>query len=196
MRDPRPWARFRRSRPGRVLTYLLLPCTLPFEYAYFRSRRLVVWLPDMLADLRWVQGLLRSAAVGVYSRTKDQLLGLVSPLATSLQPPAGGSPSRGPSQGAQTCPALQARGAPGWASSVTVCSRLPPGGRPGLTPPRAWTAESSPWPRLGTGIAGRVEDQGQPPFLPRTLVPARVGGVPSGARGDPRSPPGCPAPWS
>ncbi|KAM5336045.1 patatin-like phospholipase domain-containing protein 5 [Glossophaga mutica] len=87
-RDPRPWARFRRSRPGRVLTYLLLPCTLPFEYAYFQSRRLVVWLPDMLADLRWVQGLLRRSALGVYSRTKDQLLGLVSPLATSLQPEA------------------------------------------------------------------------------------------------------------
>ncbi|XP_053518247.1 patatin-like phospholipase domain-containing protein 5 [Artibeus jamaicensis] len=77
VRDPRPWARFRRSRPGRVLTYLLLPCTLPFEYAYFRSRRLVVWLPDMLADLWWMQGWLRSSALGVYSRTKDQLLGLV-----------------------------------------------------------------------------------------------------------------------
>lgn len=38
-RDPRPWARFRRSMPGKVLTYLLLPCTLPFEYVYFRGRR-------------------------------------------------------------------------------------------------------------------------------------------------------------
>ncbi|XP_053775786.1 patatin-like phospholipase domain-containing protein 5 [Desmodus rotundus] len=78
MRDPRPWARFRRSRPGRVLTYLLLPCTLPFEYAYFQSRRLVVWLPDVLAGLRWMQGVLRSSALGVCSRTKAQLLGLGS----------------------------------------------------------------------------------------------------------------------
>lgn len=33
------WARLQCSGPGRVLTYLLLPCTLPFEYVYFRSRR-------------------------------------------------------------------------------------------------------------------------------------------------------------
>lgn len=33
------WARLQCSVPGRVLTYLLLPCTLPFEYVYFRSRR-------------------------------------------------------------------------------------------------------------------------------------------------------------
>ncbi|XP_066109161.1 patatin-like phospholipase domain-containing protein 5 [Saccopteryx bilineata] len=77
MRDPRPWARFCQSRPGRVLTYLLLPYTLPFEYAYYRSRRLAVWLPDVPADMWWMQGMLRSLALWVYSRTKDQLLGLV-----------------------------------------------------------------------------------------------------------------------
>ncbi|ERE86501.1 patatin-like phospholipase domain-containing protein 5 [Cricetulus griseus] len=33
------WARLQCSVPGRALTYLLLPCTLPFEYVYFRSRR-------------------------------------------------------------------------------------------------------------------------------------------------------------
>ncbi|MBZ3889299.1 Patatin-like phospholipase domain-containing protein 5 [Sciurus carolinensis] len=38
-RDPSSWARFHRSGPGQVLTYLLLPCTLPLEYVYFRSRR-------------------------------------------------------------------------------------------------------------------------------------------------------------
>ncbi|OWK03810.1 hypothetical protein Celaphus_00013711, partial [Cervus elaphus hippelaphus] len=77
MRDPGAWASFCRSGPGQALTYLLLPCTLPFEYVYFRSRRLVAWLPDVLADLWWMQGLLRSLALEVYSRTKDQLLGLV-----------------------------------------------------------------------------------------------------------------------
>ncbi|KAM8777482.1 patatin-like phospholipase domain-containing protein 5 [Rhynchonycteris naso] len=77
MRDPRPWARFRQSRPGRALTYLLLPYTLPFEYVYYRSRRLAVWLPDVPADMWWMQDMLRSLALGVYSRMKDQLLGLV-----------------------------------------------------------------------------------------------------------------------
>lgn len=36
-----------------------------------------MWLPDMPDDLWWMQGMLRSLALGVYSRTKDQLLGLV-----------------------------------------------------------------------------------------------------------------------
>ncbi|XP_023078054.1 patatin-like phospholipase domain-containing protein 5 isoform X2 [Piliocolobus tephrosceles] len=83
-RDPSPWARFWRSGPGQVLTYVLLPCTLPFEYVYFRSRRLVAWLPDVPADLWWMQGLLRSVALEVFSRTKAQLLGLISPPATDV----------------------------------------------------------------------------------------------------------------
>ncbi|XP_043738252.1 patatin-like phospholipase domain-containing protein 5 isoform X2 [Cervus elaphus] len=89
MRDPGAWASFCRSGPGQALTYLLLPCTLPFEYVYFRSRRLVAWLPDVLADLWWMQGLLRSLALEVYSRTKDQLLGLLvaSPLQPKADPP-------------------------------------------------------------------------------------------------------------
>ncbi|PNI48539.1 PNPLA5 isoform 3 [Pan troglodytes] len=83
-RYPSRWARFWRSGPGQVLTYLLLPCTLPFEYIYFRSRRLVVWLPDVPADLWWMQGLLRNMALEVFSRTKAQLLGPISPLATRV----------------------------------------------------------------------------------------------------------------
>ncbi|EPY86354.1 patatin-like phospholipase domain-containing protein 5-like protein [Camelus ferus] len=67
-----------QSGPGRVLTYLLLPCTLPFEYVYFRSRRLVAWLPEVPADLWWMQAMLRSLALSICSRTKNQLLGLVS----------------------------------------------------------------------------------------------------------------------
>uniref|UniRef100_A0A8B9XPC4 Patatin like phospholipase domain containing 5 n=1 Tax=Bos mutus grunniens TaxID=30521 RepID=A0A8B9XPC4_BOSMU len=83
MRDPSAWASFCHSGPGWALTYLLLP----FEYVYFRSRRLVEWLPDMPADLWWMQGLLRSLALEVCSRTKDQLLRLVGLLVTSsLQP--------------------------------------------------------------------------------------------------------------
>ncbi|XP_070310271.1 patatin-like phospholipase domain-containing protein 5 [Odocoileus virginianus] len=89
LRDPSAWASFCRSGPGRVLMYLLLPCTLPFEYVYFRSRRLVAWLPDVPADLWWMQGLLRSLALEVYSRMKDQLLSLLvtSPLQPKATPP-------------------------------------------------------------------------------------------------------------
>lgn len=39
MRDPSAWASLCQSRPGWVLTYLLLPFTLPFEYVYFWSRK-------------------------------------------------------------------------------------------------------------------------------------------------------------
>ncbi|XP_005354484.1 patatin-like phospholipase domain-containing protein 5 [Microtus ochrogaster] len=77
------WARLQCSVPGRVLTYLLLPCTLPFEYVYFRSRRLLLWLPEMPADLHWMQGLLKSTALEVYSMAKTQLLRLGSPPVTS-----------------------------------------------------------------------------------------------------------------
>uniref|UniRef100_A0A8C9PG23 triacylglycerol lipase n=1 Tax=Spermophilus dauricus TaxID=99837 RepID=A0A8C9PG23_SPEDA len=73
-RDLSAWARFRRSGPGQVLTYLLLPCTLPFEYVYFRSRRLVIWLPDAPADLWWIWGLVKSTALEIHSRTKARLL--------------------------------------------------------------------------------------------------------------------------
>ncbi|KAF6340211.1 patatin like phospholipase domain containing 5 [Rhinolophus ferrumequinum] len=109
MRDPRPWARFCRSRPGRALTYLLLPCTLPFEYVYFRSKRLMLWLPDLPADLCWMQGVLRSLALGVYSRTKDQLVGLVKP--AGHEPPlAQGSSSCAVGQETQTCPPISPEG--------------------------------------------------------------------------------------
>ncbi|XP_041610259.1 patatin-like phospholipase domain-containing protein 5 isoform X3 [Vulpes lagopus] len=76
-RDASTWAHFCRSRPGRALTYLLLPCTLPFEYIYFRGKRLVAWLPDMPADVWWMQGVLQSLAAEIYTRSKDQLLRLV-----------------------------------------------------------------------------------------------------------------------
>uniref|UniRef100_A0A8C0ZQD7 Patatin-like phospholipase domain-containing protein 5 n=1 Tax=Castor canadensis TaxID=51338 RepID=A0A8C0ZQD7_CASCN len=73
-RDQGPWTRFRCSVPGRALTYLMLPCTLPFEYIYFRSRRLVVWLPEVPADLCWMQGLLKDVTLELYTRVRDQLL--------------------------------------------------------------------------------------------------------------------------
>ncbi|ELW64487.1 Patatin-like phospholipase domain-containing protein 5 [Tupaia chinensis] len=75
-RDPSAWARFCRSGLGWTLTYLLLPCTLPFEYVFFRGRRVVAWLPDAPADFWWLQDLLKSVALGLCSMTKAQLLRL------------------------------------------------------------------------------------------------------------------------
>ncbi|EPQ04229.1 Patatin-like phospholipase domain-containing protein 5 [Myotis brandtii] len=92
-RDPRPWARFRRSTPGKALTYLLLPCTLPFEYVYFRGRRLVLWLPDLPADLRWMRGELRRGALWVCSGLRDQLLARLSPPVSSPLPPEAAPPT-------------------------------------------------------------------------------------------------------
>ncbi|XP_012881190.1 PREDICTED: patatin-like phospholipase domain-containing protein 5 [Dipodomys ordii] len=74
-RDRGLWARFQCSVPGRALTYLLLPCTLPFEYVYFRSRRLALWLPEVPADLRWMRDQLRGATLEVCNRLWAQLLG-------------------------------------------------------------------------------------------------------------------------
>ncbi|XP_052017545.1 patatin-like phospholipase domain-containing protein 5 [Apodemus sylvaticus] len=75
------WAHIQCSVPGKVLTYLLLPCTLPFEYVYFRGKRLMQWLPDVPDDLYWMQGLLKSTSLEVYSMAKSWLLGLGSPSA-------------------------------------------------------------------------------------------------------------------
>ncbi|XP_055963054.1 LOW QUALITY PROTEIN: patatin-like phospholipase domain-containing protein 5 [Sorex fumeus] len=92
-RDPAPWARFCRSVPGQALTYLLLPYTLPLQYIYFRGKRLVLWLPQMPTDLRWIQDQLRSAAALACTQMKKQLLGPASlPAAGPLLPgsaPAG-----------------------------------------------------------------------------------------------------------
>uniref|UniRef100_A0A8C3X3J7 Patatin-like phospholipase domain-containing protein 5 n=1 Tax=Catagonus wagneri TaxID=51154 RepID=A0A8C3X3J7_9CETA len=93
VRDPGAWASFCRSRLGRALTYLLLPFTLPFEYVYFRSRRVAAWLPDMPADLRWMLRVLRSAALELCSRMKGQLLGLLSLLVTSPHQPEAAPPT-------------------------------------------------------------------------------------------------------
>ncbi|XP_033621820.1 patatin-like phospholipase domain-containing protein 5 [Fukomys damarensis] len=72
-RDPSTWAHFRRSGLGQALTYLLLPWSLPFEYIYFRSRRLALWLPEAPADLLWMWGLMKSMAHEVFSRMRAGL---------------------------------------------------------------------------------------------------------------------------
>ncbi|KAM7114525.1 uncharacterized protein WM277_020345 [Molossus nigricans] len=43
--------------PVKVMSYLMLPFTLPVESAVFGVRRLVTWLPDIPDDVRWLQSL-------------------------------------------------------------------------------------------------------------------------------------------
>ncbi|KAM6162197.1 patatin-like phospholipase domain-containing protein 5 [Erethizon dorsatum] len=72
-RDSSTWGHFRCSRLGWVLTYLLLPWSLPFEYIYYRSWRLALWLPEAPADLLWMWGLMKGTAHEVFSSMKAGL---------------------------------------------------------------------------------------------------------------------------
>ncbi|XP_020029794.2 LOW QUALITY PROTEIN: 1-acylglycerol-3-phosphate O-acyltransferase PNPLA3 [Castor canadensis] len=40
--------------PVRILSYMLLPCTLPVESAIAAVHRLVMWLPDLPNDIQWL----------------------------------------------------------------------------------------------------------------------------------------------
>nr|XP_020838614.1 patatin-like phospholipase domain-containing protein 5 [Phascolarctos cinereus] len=71
------FARFSRSIPGQVLTYALLPCTLPLEYVYFKTKRLISWIPEAPEDIRWMHDELKKFGSFVFSEVKDRLLGSV-----------------------------------------------------------------------------------------------------------------------
>ncbi|XP_068026849.1 1-acylglycerol-3-phosphate O-acyltransferase Pnpla3-like [Melanerpes formicivorus] len=66
-------AQFSKLFPMRVISYLLLPYTLPVESAYSVALRLVNWFPDMPADVRWMQEQLCQIAGTVYSHAKTKL---------------------------------------------------------------------------------------------------------------------------
>ncbi|XP_008579765.1 PREDICTED: patatin-like phospholipase domain-containing protein 3 [Galeopterus variegatus] len=42
--------------PIRILSYVMLPCTLPVESAIAFIQRLVMWFPDIPKDIQWLQG--------------------------------------------------------------------------------------------------------------------------------------------
>ncbi|KFV64031.1 Patatin-like phospholipase domain-containing protein 2, partial [Dryobates pubescens] len=67
------YAQFSKLFPMRVISYLLLPYTLPVESAYSVALRLVNWFPDMPADVRWMQEQLCQIAGTVYSHAKTKL---------------------------------------------------------------------------------------------------------------------------
>ncbi|GAB1299680.1 1-acylglycerol-3-phosphate O-acyltransferase Pnpla3 [Apodemus speciosus] len=56
--------------PIRILSYLMLPCTLPVESAIAAVHRLVMWLPDIQDDIQWLQW----ATSQVYARMTMCLL--------------------------------------------------------------------------------------------------------------------------
>lgn len=41
--------------PVRILSYIMLPCSLPVESAIAAVHRLVTWLPDIQDDIQWLQ---------------------------------------------------------------------------------------------------------------------------------------------
>ncbi|KAM4883366.1 1-acylglycerol-3-phosphate O-acyltransferase PNPLA3 [Thomomys bottae] len=49
-----PLSRLCSLLPVRILSYALLPCTLPVESAIATVRRLVTWLPDLPEDIQWL----------------------------------------------------------------------------------------------------------------------------------------------
>ncbi|NXR63464.1 PLPL2 protein, partial [Rhadina sibilatrix] len=71
------YAQVSKLFPMRVISYLMLPYTLPVESAYslcFGSSFLLVnWFPDMPADVRWMQEQLFRIAATVYAQAKSKL---------------------------------------------------------------------------------------------------------------------------
>uniref|UniRef100_A0A8C2W323 Acylglycerol transacylase n=1 Tax=Chinchilla lanigera TaxID=34839 RepID=A0A8C2W323_CHILA len=58
MKDPGGFlSKVRNSLPVRILSYAMLPCTLPVESAIATVHRLMVWLPHMPDDIQWLQWL-------------------------------------------------------------------------------------------------------------------------------------------
>nr|XP_014719903.2 1-acylglycerol-3-phosphate O-acyltransferase PNPLA3 isoform X1 [Equus asinus] len=48
-------SKFCNFLPIRVMSYVMLPCTLPLESAIAVVQRLVTWLPDIPDDIQWLQ---------------------------------------------------------------------------------------------------------------------------------------------
>ncbi|XP_070264962.1 1-acylglycerol-3-phosphate O-acyltransferase PNPLA3-like [Myotis yumanensis] len=51
------WSKICRFLPVKVMSYVVLPCTLPVESALAVAQRLVQWLPDIPDDVQWLQAI-------------------------------------------------------------------------------------------------------------------------------------------
>ncbi|KAM3832858.1 patatin-like phospholipase domain-containing protein 2 [Vipera latastei] len=68
------YAQFSKFLPMRLLSYMMLPYTLPVESAFFVVLRFVQWLPDIPEDVQWMQGHLSHVMGSVYGRAMKGLL--------------------------------------------------------------------------------------------------------------------------
>ncbi|XP_074077187.1 patatin-like phospholipase domain-containing protein 5 [Macrotis lagotis] len=64
------FARFSRSVPGQILTYTFLPCTLPLAYVYFKSKRIISWIPEAPEDILWMHNEFKKFGNFVFSECK------------------------------------------------------------------------------------------------------------------------------
>ncbi|KAM4676790.1 patatin-like phospholipase domain-containing protein 2 [Discoglossus pictus] len=72
-----------RLMPMRLVSYMVMPYTLPVESAYSFALRLVDWFPDIPDDVRWMQEQMCSVAGAVYSQARKRLLPIDSTPARS-----------------------------------------------------------------------------------------------------------------
>uniref|UniRef100_A0A8D2LVH2 triacylglycerol lipase n=1 Tax=Varanus komodoensis TaxID=61221 RepID=A0A8D2LVH2_VARKO len=72
------YAQLSKFLPMRLMSYMMLPYTLPVESAYFVALRLVDWFPDIPDDMRWMQEQLCQIMGAVYSKARKRLLSFPS----------------------------------------------------------------------------------------------------------------------
>ncbi|XP_018585428.1 patatin-like phospholipase domain containing 3 [Scleropages formosus] len=62
----------------RVVSYVLLPCTLPVESAYSVTRRFLDWMPDVSEDMNWLRGVAGNVYQQLWKGSKASLRKCVS----------------------------------------------------------------------------------------------------------------------
>nr|XP_056702072.1 1-acylglycerol-3-phosphate O-acyltransferase Pnpla3-like [Euleptes europaea] len=72
------YAQLSKFLPMRLMSYMMLPYTLPVESAYFVALRLVDWFPDIPSDVQWMQEQLCQIVGAVYSKARKRLLNIPS----------------------------------------------------------------------------------------------------------------------
>uniref|UniRef100_A0A8C5VZF4 Acylglycerol transacylase n=1 Tax=Microcebus murinus TaxID=30608 RepID=A0A8C5VZF4_MICMU len=85
--------------PVKIMSYVMLPCTLPVESAVIFTQRLVAWLPDVPEDVRWMQ----QATSKISSRVMARLLPSARPQMPASGPKA--SPCKPDTAGTWRSPA-------------------------------------------------------------------------------------------
>ncbi|KYO32346.1 patatin-like phospholipase domain-containing protein 2 isoform C [Alligator mississippiensis] len=68
------YAQLSKLLPMRVMSYLMLPYTLPVESAYSVAVRVVDWFPDIPHDVRWMRGQVYRIVGTVCSQARNKLL--------------------------------------------------------------------------------------------------------------------------